>query len=251
MNIIAIIPARSASSRFPDKPLALVNGIPMVQRVYQQATKVFDNVYVATDDERILKTVHNFGGKAVLTSKNHKSGTDRCFEALSIISQETKTNFDILINVQGDEPYIQPEQLNQLLECFQDDSVEIATLAKRIKSKDEFLNQNMPKVILDKNSNALYFSRMPIPFSRDHEITEQFIKENRLFRHIGLYGFKISCLEKICTLQESFLEHTEQLEQLRWLEYGMKIRVTETSFETYSVDTPQDLDFINSMFWKK
>ena len=251
MNIIAIIPARSASSRFPDKPLALVNGIPMVQRVYQQATKVFDNVYVATDDERILKTVHNFGGKAVLTSKNHKSGTDRCFEALSIISQETKTNFDILINVQGDEPYIQPEQLNQLLECFQDDSVEIATLAKRIKSKDEFLNQNMPKVILDKNSNALYFSRMPIPFSRDHEITEQFIKENRLLRHIGLYGFKISCLEKICTLQESFLEHTEQLEQLRWLEYGMKIRVTETSFETYSVDTPQDLDFINSMFWKK
>lgn len=251
MNIIAIIPARSASSRFPDKPLALVNGIPMVQRVYQQATKVFDNVYVATDDERILKTVHNFGGKAVLTSKNHKSGTDRCFEALSIISQETKTNFDILINVQGDEPYIQPEQLNQLLECFQDDSVEIATLAKRIKSKDEFLNQNMPKVVLDKNSNALYFSRMPIPFSRDNEITEQFIKENRLFRHIGLYGFKISCLEKICTLQESFLEHTEQLEQLRWIEYGMKIRVTETSFETYSVDTPQDLDFINSMFRKK
>ena len=253
MNIIAIIPARSASSRFPDKPLALVNGIPMVQRVYQQAAKVFDNVYVATDDERILKTVHDFGGKSVLTSKNHKSGTDRCFEALSIISQEINTNFDILVNVQGDEPYIQPEQLYQLLECFQDDSVEIATLAKRIKSKDEFLNPNMPKVILDKNSNALYFSRMPIPFSRDNEITEEFIKEteNRLFRHIGLYGFKISCLKKICALQESFLEHTEQLEQLRWLENGLKIRVAETNFDTYSVDTPQDLDFINSMFCKK
>ena len=146
MNVIAIIPARSASTRFPNKPLALVNGIPMVQRVCQQASKVFDNVYVATDDERIFTTVHNFGGKAVITSKNHKSGTDRCFEALSIISKENNTNYDILVNVQGDEPYIQPEQLKQLLECFKESDVEIATLVKRIKSKDEFLNHNMPKV---------------------------------------------------------------------------------------------------------
>ena len=251
MNVVAIIPARSASTRFPNKPLALVNGIPMVQRVYQQASKVFDNVYVATDDERILTTVHNFGGKAVITSKNHKSGTDRCFEALSIISKENNTNYDILVNVQGDEPYIQPEQLEQLLECFKESDVEIATLIKRIKSKDEFLNHNMPKVIIDNNSNALYFSRTPLPYSRDNEITEEFIKENRLFRHIGLYGFRVSCLEKIGSLQESFLERIEQLEQLRWIENGLKIRVAETNFETYAVDTPQDLDFINSMFCKK
>lgn len=251
MNVIAIIPARSASTRFPNKPLALVSGIPMVQRVYQQASQVFDNVYVATDDECILKTVHNFGGKAVITSKNHKSGTDRCFEALSIISKENNTNYDILVNVQGDEPYIQPEQLKQLVECFKESDVEIATLVKRIKSKDEFLNHNMPKVIIDNNSNALYFSRTPLPYSRDNEITEEFIKENRLFRHIGLYGFRVSCLEKICSLQESFLERTEQLEQLRWIENGLKIRVAETIFETYAVDTPQDLDFINSIFCKK
>lgn len=250
MNILAIIPARYASSRFPGKPLALVNGKPMIQRVYEQTVKAFTEVCVATDDQRIYKAVTNFGGKVVMTSEKHNSGTDRCYEAWINYSKESGRCFDVIINVQGDEPYIQPEQLMQLGECFHDPSVEIATLVKRVKDKQELLNQNSPKVVVDSHSNALYFSRTPIPFPRDTNVTDDFIKNTKYFRHIGLYGYRSSILEKICGMQQSFLEKTEKLEQLRWLENGLKIKVAETHYETYAIDTPQDLEYVNSRFKK-
>ena len=248
MNILAIIPARYASSRFPGKPLALVNGKPMIQRVYEQACKAFEYVCVATDDQRIFDAVKEFGGEAVMTSENHNSGTDRCFEALVNFTKESGISFDVVVNVQGDEPYIQPQQLKLLEECFNDTDTDIATLVKRVRDKEEFLNPNAPKVIMDSNSNALYFSRAAIPFPRDKEITDEFVANTRLYRHIGLYGYRSNILEKICRMEQSFLEQTEKLEQLRWLENGLKIKVAETDLETYAVDTPEDLENINRLF---
>lgn len=245
-RILALIPARYGSSRFPGKPLALVHGKPMIQRVYEQTVKAFPNACVATDDERIYNAVKEFGGKAVMTSESHNSGTDRCFEALNNYCAESGESFDVVINVQGDEPYIQPQQLEQLGNCFNDPSVELATLVKRISSKDELMNHNSPKVILDKNSDAIYFSRTPIPFSRDVEVTDEYVKETTFYRHIGLYGYRVGTLAKICAMPQGFLEKTEKLEQLRWIENGLKIRVAETHFETHAVDTPEDLAFINS-----
>lgn len=250
MNILAIIPARYASSRFPGKPLALVNGKPMIQRVYEQASKVFENVCVATDDLRIFKAVEAFGGKAVMTSDKHNSGTDRCYEALLNYSKESGHSFDVVVNVQGDEPYIQPKQLELLRGCFEEEGVELATLVKRIKSKEEFLNPNAPKVVVDKNKYAIYFSRAAVPFPRDIEITDEFVGNTALYRHIGLYGYRSNTLAGICAMEQSFLEKTEKLEQLRWLENGLKIKVAETDLETYAVDTPQDLEHINSMFFE-
>ncbi len=249
MNILAIIPARYASSRFPGKPLALVHGKPMIQRVYEQASKVFENVCVATDDERIYNAVAAFGGKAVMTSDKHSSGTDRCYEALQNFSAWCGCSFDVVVNVQGDEPYIQPEQLKLLADCFNDSGVEIATLVKRVKTCEEFLNQNAPKVVISKNSYALYFSRAAIPFPRDKEITEEFVANTTLYRHIGLYGYRADILAEICAMEQGFLEKTEKLEQLRWLEAGLKIKVAETKLETYAVDTPGDLEFINSQIF--
>lgn len=246
MKILALIPARYGSSRFPGKPLAQVHGKPMIQRVYEQTVKAFPNACVATDDERIFNAVKDFGGKVVMTSTSHNSGTDRCFEALNNYCAETGEVFDAIINVQGDEPYIRPEQLLQLGECFNDPDVELATLVKRVKDKEELLNTNSPKVIKDKNNNAIYFSRTPIPFSRDIEITDEYIRQTPFFRHIGLYGYKVGTLEKICSMPQSFLELTEKLEQLRWLENGLKIRVAETTYETHAVDTIEDLEYINS-----
>ncbi len=249
MNILALIPARYASSRFPGKPLALVHGKPMIQRVYEQASKVFENVCVATDDERIYNAVAAFGGKAVMTSEKHNSGTDRCYEALQNFSKESGKNFDVVVNVQGDEPYIQPEQLKLLSDCFNEEGVELATLVKRIKSAEEFLNPNAPKVIVSNNGYAMYFSRAAVPFPRDKEITDKFVAETKLYRHIGLYGYRADILATICAMEQSFLEKTEKLEQLRWLENGLKIKVAETELETYAVDTPEDLNFINSQIF--
>ena len=251
MKILALIPARYGSSRFPGKPLALVNGIPMIQRVYQQTIKAFPNACVATDDTRIYDAVKGFGGKVVMTSTAHNSGTDRCLEALRNYMQESGETFDVVINVQGDEPYIQPEQLLQLGRCFEDPSVELATLVKRVKDKDELLNPNSPKVIVDKDGNAIYFSRTPIPYSRDIDITDEYVGQTPFYRHIGLYGYRVGTLAQICSMPQSFLEKTEKLEQLRWIENGLKIRVAETFFETHAVDTLQDLKFLNSKIdWK-
>ena len=246
MKILALIPARYGSSRFPGKPLALVHGKPMIQRVYEQTVKAFPNACVATDDERIYDAVKAFGGKVVMTSSSHNSGTDRCYEAWANYEKESGESFDVVINVQGDEPYIQPEQLMQLGQCFEDPSVELATLVKRVKDKEELFNPNSPKVILDKDNNAIYFSRTPIPYSRDVKITEEYVKKTPFYRHIGLYGYRSSTLARICAMPQSFLEKTEKLEQLRWIENGLKIRVAETQYETHAVDTFEDLEFINS-----
>lgn len=246
MNILALIPARYGSSRFPGKPLAIVNGKPMIQRVYEQTVKAFPNACVATDDERIYNAVKEFGGKVVMTSTSHNSGTDRCYEALKNYMQESGETFDIVINVQGDEPYIHPEQLMQLGGCFNDPSVELATLVKRVKDKRELFNQNSPKVILDKDKNAIYFSRTPIPFPRDIDVTDEYVQNTPYFRHIGLYGYRADTLAKICSMPQSFLEKTEKLEQLRWIENGLRIRVAETEYETHAVDTLEDLEYLNS-----
>lgn len=246
-KIIAIIPARYASTRFPGKPLALVNGIPMIVRVMRQAAKVFSDVCIATDDVRIYDQVVKMGGKAVMTSASHSSGTDRCLEALTKYQKENGKIFDVVLNVQGDEPYIRPEQLKALADCFSDPSVEIATLVKRCKSLAELNDPNRPKVIVDKNWNALYFSRSVIPFFRGGELNDDIVKKTEFFMHVGLYGYTAKTLAAVCAMPQSFLEKTEKLEQLRWLENGYKIRVAESNYESYSVDTPEDLNRLNKM----
>lgn len=246
MNFLALIPARYASTRFPGKPLAIIKGKSMIHRVYEQASKAFEHVCVATDDERILNAVKAFGGEVVMTSATHNSGTDRCLEALQKYALETGITFDVVVNVQGDEPYIHPEQLSQLKECFSDPSVELATLVRKVKTKEELLNCNSPKVVIDNNWNAIYFSRTPIPFPRDIELSNDFVEGSKFFRHIGLYGYRTDILEQVCKMPQSFLEKTEKLEQLRWIENGLKIRVKETEYDTYAVDTPDDLEFLNS-----
>lgn len=239
MKFIGIIPARYGSSRFPGKPLADMAGKPMIQRVYEQVKKALDEVWVATDDERILQVVENFGGKAVLTSPDHKSGTDRCNEAFSKIENE----FDVVINIQGDEPFIQPQQIETLKTCFDSKDTELATLVKPFKKEDGFevlFNPNSPKVILNKNSEAIYFSRSIIPYIRDVHHTE-WLDKHIFYKHIGMYAYRADILKKITLLPQSNLELAESLEQLRWIENGYKIKVGLTDIETIGIDTPEDM----------
>lgn len=240
-SFLGIIPARYASTRFPGKPLIDILGKPMIQRVYEQAAKTLSDVIVATDDERILEAVKNFGGKAIMTSEKHKSGTDRCFEAY----QKYNKKFDILINIQGDEPEIQIEQIKQLQECFEDENTEIASLAKIISEKDgeTFLsNPNHVKVVIDKNNFALYFSRSPIPYNRNVKDEKTWIRHHNYYKHIGLYAYKSEVLAQISNLPSSPLELSESLEQLRWLENGYRIKMGITSVESIGIDTPEDLE---------
>lgn len=240
MKFIGIIPARYGSSRFPGKPLADMGGKPMIQRVYEQVKKALNEVWVATDDERILKAVENFGGKAVLTSPDHKSGTDRCNEAFSKIGN----GFDVIINVQGDEPFIQPQQIETLKSCFDSKETELATLVKPFKKDDGFevlFNPNSPKVVLNKNSEAIYFSRSIIPYIRDAHHTE-WLDRHVFYKHIGMYAYRSDILKKITLLPQSNLELAESLEQLRWIENGYKIKVGLTDIETIGIDTPEDME---------
>lgn len=240
MKFIGIIPARYGSSRFPGKPLADMGGKPMIQRVYEQVKKALNEVWVATDDERILKAVENFGGKAVLTSPDHKSGTDRCNEAFSKIGN----GFDVVINVQGDEPFIQPQQIETLKSCFDSKETELATLVKPFKKDDGFevlFNPNSPKVVLNKNSEAIYFSRSIIPYIRDAHHTE-WLDRHVFYKHIGMYAYRSDVLKKITLLPQSNLELAESLEQLRWIENGYKIKVGLTDIETIGIDTPEDME---------
>ncbi len=240
-STLAIIPARYASTRFPGKPLVAVKGVPMVVRVLTQAGKVFDNVCVATDDIRIYETVVKAGGKAVMTSPNHKSGTDRCLEALQKFSAQSGKNFEYVVNVQGDEPFIEKAQLLALAHCFEDEEVEIATIAKPTTSEEDINNPNRPKVVVDNKMNALYFSRSPIPYNRAEE------RDAPYLLHVGLYGYKAKSLERICSLSEGELERLEKLEQLRWLQNGIKIRVALCNCNSYGIDTPEDLQRIEQM----
>lgn len=239
MKIIAIIPARYASTRFPGKPLAILGGKPVIQRVYEQVTTVLDEAYVATDDERIYNKVQEFGGRVVMTSPNHKSGTDRIEEAV----QKIGTDADIIINVQGDEPFIHPSQIEALIKCFDDPTTQIATLGKPFdKDADISLldNPNSPKIVVDNNSFALYFSRSVIPSIRGVE-HNQWLGKYPFLKHLGIYAYRTQVLHEITRLPQSSLELAESLEQLRWLQNGYRIRVGTTNIETVGIDTPEDL----------
>jgi 3-deoxy-manno-octulosonate cytidylyltransferase (CMP-KDO synthetase) len=237
MNFIVIIPARYESTRFPGKPLALIGDKPMIQWVYENAAKALQQVWVATDDDRIFDAVQQFGGNAIKTLSTHQSGTDRCAEAARKLSE--KIDFDVVINIQGDEPFIQPAQIELLKSCFADES-DIATLVKQIETEDELFNPNRPKVVLGNNKDALYFSRSPIPFVRGEEEKVWHVK-NKFWAHIGMYAYKKDVLQKITKLEQGTLELTESLEQLRWLENGFKIKTAETTSQSIGIDTPEDL----------
>lgn len=246
-KILAIIPSRYASTRFPGKPLALVHGVPMVVRTFRQAAKVFSDVCVATDDERIFNTVIENGGQAVMTSSSHRSGTDRCLEALHKYTAQSGKHFEGVVNVQGDEPFISTLQMETLAHTLMKDGVDIATIVKRAESVSSLEDPNRPKVVVDKDMNALYFSRSLIPFHRGEPLTDEKLGSLPYYLHVGLYGYRCSALEKICSMEESFLEKCEKLEQLRWLENGLRIKVAECNTPSFGIDTPEDLERINKM----
>lgn len=240
MKFIGIIPARYASTRFPGKPLADMAGKPMIQRVYEQVSKALDDVCVATDDQRIFDAVIAFGGKAVMTDTNHQSGTDRCFEAYTKIGK----GYDVIINIQGDEPFIQSEQIEALKACFSDETTQIATLVKAFVEEDgmdALFNPNTPKVVLNDKHEALLFSRSVIPYKRGVESAD-WLKHHTYYKHIGLYAYKAEVLKEITALSPSALELVESLEQLRWLENGYRIKVGVTKQETIGIDTPEDME---------
>ena len=240
MRYIAIIPARYASTRFPAKPLALLGGKPVIQRVYEQVKKVLTDVVVATDDERIYKTVEGFGGRAIMTREDHKSGTDRCYEAYQKVGKE----YDVVINVQGDEPFIQPEQIRTLMTCFEDEATQIATLVKpfaQADGLDALRNPNSPKVVVSDDGRAIYFSRSVIPYLRGVG-EEEWLSRHTYYKHIGLYAYRAETLGEITRLPQSTLEKVESLEQLRWIDNGYVIKVGETNVETIGIDTPADLE---------
>ncbi len=239
MKFIGIIPARYASTRFPAKPLAILGGKPVIQRVYEQVKSVLDDVYVATDDVRIEEVVKSFGGHVIMTSVDHRSGTDRCYEAYIKVNQE----FDVVINIQGDEPFIQQSQIEALKSCFEDATTDIATLVKPFTTANtlvELENPNSPKVVVSPDHSALYFSRSVIPYLRGVD-KEEWLAKHTFYKHIGLYAYKADVLKEITSMEQTPLEVTESLEQLRWLENGLKIRVAETAIETIGIDTPEDL----------
>jgi len=236
MKYIAIIPARYASTRFPGKPLAILGGKTVIQRVYQQVKSVLDEVYVATDDERILKAVEAFGGRAVMTRSDHKSGTDRIQEAV----EKTATDADVIINVQGDEPFIQPSQIETLMHLFDDAQTQIGTLGKPFNAMEAVENPNSPKIVTDNRGFALYFSRSVIPYVRGKE-REEWLGQYPFLKHLGIYAYRREVLAEVTHLPQSSLEKAESLEQLRWLQNGYRIRVGLTDVETVGIDTPDDL----------
>lgn len=243
LTFIGIIPARFASTRFPGKPLVEITGKTMIQRVYERTASVINDVVVATDDERIYKAVVKFGGNAVMTSPNHRSGTDRCAEALNIYSSKTGINYDVIINIQGDEPFISPGQIEQLKNCFIEEQTQIATLIKPITDNQVVFDSNRPKVVIDSKGFAMYFSRSAIPYIRDMATTE-WTNAHNFYQHIGMYAYRAKVLEQLTKLQPGKLEKAESLEQLRWLENGYKIKTAVTEKESYGIDTPEDLQKI-------
>ncbi|MCI5707688.1 MAG: 3-deoxy-manno-octulosonate cytidylyltransferase [Odoribacter sp.] len=240
MEVLILIPARYASTRFPGKPLAMIGGKPMVQHVVEKAAAVSENVYVATDDGRIYDCVIGFGGKAVMTSTEHRSGTDRCYEAYRHVVEQTGKKYDVVVNIQGDEPFIQPEQVKALVACFEDDKVEIATLAKRFEQNADVFDPNKVKVVCSAKGTALYFSRSAIPFCRGIE-KECWLEMTPFYKHVGMYAYRPEVLKEITALPQGRLEKAESLEQLRWLENGYTIAVRETAHESIGIDTPEDL----------
>lgn len=250
MKFLGIIPARYASTRFPGKPLANIGGKMMIQRVYEQVVSSLDEAWVATDDERIATAVRSFGGKVVLTSDQHRSGTDRCLEAAQTIGGD----FDVIINIQGDEPFIQPAQIQALKDCFiQNPETKLATLIKPFTANDgvdALFNPNSPKVVINLRGEALYFSRSVVPYLRGTE-PEHWLEQRTFYKHIGIYAYQTQTLSEIAALPQSPLELTESLEQLRWLENGYIIKTAVTDIENLAVDTPEDLENIRQYLAEK
>ncbi len=236
MKILGVIPARYASTRFPGKPLAILNNKYVIQHVVERVSKVIDNVYVATDDNRIKTAVESFGGNAIMTRSDHKSGTDRVAEVVNKLNKE----YDIIINIQGDEPFIAESQIRTLIDCFKDNNTQIATLGKPFDSLTAAKNPNSPKIILDNNNFAMLFTRSLVPFIRNKE-EKDWINSYPFLKHIGIYAYRLNVLKEITSLPQTTLELAESLEQLRWLQYGYKIKVALTNIETIGIDTPNDL----------
>ena len=241
MKVLGIIPARYASTRFPGKPLALINGKPMIQCVYEgvKEISVLSDIVVATDDERIEECVKSFGGNVIMTQTTHRSGTDRCGEVVERYAKEGK-NYDVVINIQGDEPNVEHSQIETLVACFEKSYTQIATLKKQIFAKEELFSTNVVKVICGIEGDAIYFSRLPIPYMRGIE-EDDWLKRQKYYKHIGLYAYRCDVLNKIVRLSQTELEVAESLEQLRWIENGFRIMVKETTIENIAVDTPEDL----------
>lgn len=237
MKFIGIIPARYASTRFPGKPLALLGGKPVIQHVYEKVAAVLEAAYVATDDERIYDVVKAFGGQVVMTRTDHKSGTDRIEEAIEKIGGE----WDVVVNVQGDEPFVAKSQLDTICHCFDDPTTQIATLGKPFESMEAVQNPNSPKIVVDNMGFAMYFSRSVIPYVRGKEKSSWLIHYPFL-KHLGIYAYRKDVLRQVTQLPQSSLEIAESLEQLRWLQNGFKIKVGTTDVETVGIDTPQDLE---------
>lgn len=242
MNILGIIPARYQSTRFPGKPLALIENKTMIQRVYEQASKskYLSRVIVATDDYRIADEIKKFGGEVFLTAAEHLNGTSRCFEVFEKINKENPNFYSGIVNIQGDEPYINPNQIDMLCNILKEQNAEIATLAKSITTEEELFNTNVVKLIFNKNKEVLYFSRNPIPFVRNFD-KEEWLKKHTFYKHIGIYGFNSKIFGEINKLQPSQLELAESLEQLKWLENNFKIKVDLTDIESFGIDTEDDL----------
>jgi 3-deoxy-manno-octulosonate cytidylyltransferase (CMP-KDO synthetase) len=236
MKFIAVIPARYASTRFPGKPLAILGGKTVIQRVYEQAMSVLPEVFVATDDERIFDAVASFGGKAVMTRADHKSGTDRIEEAVETIG----TDADVIINIQGDEPFVQPSQIETLMHLFDAPETQIGTLGKPFDTMEALMNPNSPKIVTDRRGFALYFSRSVIPYIRGVEQGD-WMRHYPFLKHLGVYAYRREVLAEVTRLPQGLLEKAESLEQLRWLENGYRIRVGLTDVETVGIDTPDDL----------
>ncbi len=247
MNSIGIIPARYASTRFPAKPLADIKGKPMIQRVYEQAKKAsaLDHVVVATDDQRIFEAVLAFGGEVIMTSQEHQSGTDRCLEA----AQKMEMDFDVVLNIQGDEPFISPDQIDLILSCFTQENTEIATLVKLIEDDKTLWDPNKPKVVMDDDDFAILFSRQCIPYLRGKE-KDKWIETFNFYKHIGMYAYRFETLKELCSLKASRLEKAENLEQLRWIEGGYRIKTAITEDEAFSIDTPEDLQELLKLEFK-
>lgn len=246
MKYVAIIPARYASTRFPGKPLAMLAGKPVIQHVYEHVAQSISEVLIATDDQRIYTAVEQFGGKAVMTRSDHRCGTDRCLEALDkwlTAHPEIDEKEVVVVNIQGDEPFVHPEQVRDLCACFDDETTEIATLARPYTTDDswqDLLNPNTPKVVMDSRMRAILFSRSVIPYMRGIE-EEQWLSRHTYYRHVGMYAYRAPILRQISALQPTPLEVAESLEQLRWIENGYTIRVAITSHATIGIDTPEDL----------
>ena len=237
MKFIGIIPARYASTRFPGKPLALLGGKPVIQHVYEKVAAVLETAYVATDDERIYDAVKSFGGQVVMTRTDHKSGTDRIEEAIEKIGGE----WDVVVNVQGDEPFVAKSQLDTICHCFDDPTTQIATLGKPFESMEAVQNPNSPKIVVDNMGFAMYFSRSVIPYVREKE-KSSWLTHYPFLKHLGIYAYRKDVLRQVTQLPQSSLEIAESLEQLRWLQNGFKIKVGTTDVETVGIDTPQDLE---------